>query len=97
MGAAVAARRELLTVPSADVAALIRQDPIGLFDLLRDTLGGAQRGLNMGVGRRRLRRPDGRARLVMARPTRPPYDGAFSRALAARLDSIRTTLAANPR
>ena len=47
--AAVAARRELLTVPSAEVAELVRQDPAGLFDLLREALGGAQAGSAIGV------------------------------------------------
>jgi predicted RND superfamily exporter protein len=31
---------------------------------------------------------DGRRRLIVARPTRPPYDTTFSRALFARLDAI---------
>ena len=29
--------------------------------------------------------PDGRSRLLLARPRRPPYDAEFSRALDARL------------
>src|SRR5205085_9308968 len=47
MHRAVAARRELLSVPSSDVADLIRQDPLGLFDLMREALGGTQAGLNI--------------------------------------------------
>ena len=38
--------------------------------------------------------PDGRSRLVIARPKRPPYDAEFSRALDARLTAIAT---ASPR
>ena len=55
MPAAVAARRELLTVPSAEVAELVRQDPAGLFDLMREALGGAQAGARPRRQRRRLR------------------------------------------
>ncbi len=92
MTPAVAARRELLTVPSADVADLIRQDPIGLFDLLRDALGGAQAGLNIGMGPDGYVTADRRARMIMARPIRPPYDAAFSRELATRLETIRAAV-----
>lgn len=85
---AVAARRDLLTVPSAEVAQLVRQDPVGLFDLLRDALGGSKSGINIGVSSDGYVTPDGRRRLVIARPKRPPYDAEFSRALDARLRRI---------
>jgi predicted RND superfamily exporter protein len=92
MGNAVAARRELLTVPSTDVAELIRQDPAGLFDVLRDALGGAQAGSMLGVSENGYVTADGHSRLVIARPKRPPYDAAFSRALDARLREIQTSM-----
>jgi len=88
MPAAVAARRDLLTVPSAEVADLVRQDPAGLFDLMRDALGGAQAGLGIGVNADGYVTRDGRSRLVIAKPQRPPYDAEFSRALDARLREI---------
>jgi len=88
MPAAVAARRDLLAVPSDDVAQLVRQDPAGLFDLLRDALGGAQSGINLGVSADGYVTKDGRSRLLIARPRRPPYDAEFSRALDARLHEI---------
>jgi uncharacterized protein len=94
MSSAIAARRDLLTVPSADVAQLVRQDPLGLFDLLRDALGGAQAGINIGVGADGYVTKDGRSRLLIARPKRPPYDAEFSRALDARLQQIRMSTAA---
>jgi hypothetical protein len=90
--AAVAARRDLLTVPSAEVAELVRQDPVGLFDLLRDAVG-AKSGINLGVGSDGYVTPDGRRRLVIARPNRPPYDTEFSRALDARLRAIEGAVA----
>ena len=88
MPAAVAARRDLLAVPSDEVAQLVRQDPAGLLDLLRDALGGAQSGINLGVSADGYVTKDGRRRLLIARPKRPPYDAAFSRALDARLREI---------
>ena len=88
MPAAVAARRDLLAVPSDEVAQLVRQDPAGLLDLLRDALGGAQSGITLGVSADGYLTKDGRRRLLIARPKRPPYDAAFSRALDARLREI---------
>src|SRR6185295_15250998 len=49
MRQAVADRRALLTVPSPEIAQLVRQDPLGLFDLMRDQLGGSQAGVNIGI------------------------------------------------
>jgi predicted RND superfamily exporter protein len=94
MRAAVAARRELLTVPSPEVADLVRQDPVGLFDLVRDALGGAQAGFGVGLSADGYVTPDGHRRLVIARPTLPPYDATFSRALDARLREIEHAIAA---
>jgi uncharacterized protein len=88
MRAAVAARRELLTVPSPEIADLVRQDPAGLFDLLRDSLGGAQARFNVGISADGYVTEDGHSRLVIARPKRPPYDNEFSRALDARLRAL---------
>jgi predicted exporter len=92
MREALAGRRELLSVPSPAVAQLVRQDPLGFFDLMREQLGGAQAGLNVGVTEGGYVSKDGRSRLVIAQPVRPPYDAAFSRALMDRLETIRTTL-----
>src|SRR5262249_5971215 len=94
MPSAVAARRDLLTVPSADVAELVRQDPAGLFDLMREALGGTQTGINIGVGTDGYLTHDGRSRLVIARPKRPPYDTEFARALDDRLHAIESSVAA---
>ena len=86
---AVAARRELLSVPSADVAALVRQDPAGLLDLLRSSAAGMESGLGLGAGQDGYVTADHKSRLVMARPNRPPYDSAFSHALDQRLTAMR--------
>ena len=89
---AVAARRELLAVPSPEVAELIRQDPAGLFDLLRDALGGTQAGFGVGFSGGGYVTPDGHSRLIIARPTHPSYDAEFSRALDARLHEIEASM-----
>ena len=67
---AVAASRELLAVPSPDVANVIRQDPLRLFEILRDSVGGTGSGLNIGASPDGIVTADGRARLVIARPRR---------------------------
>ncbi len=96
MRQAVAERRALLTVPSPAVAQMVRQDPLGLFDVMRVQLGGTQAGLHLGVTEGGYITADGRKRLVIAQPARPPYDAQFSRALFARLEAIRTAIAAKP-
>ncbi len=89
MGEAIASRRELLALPSPEIADMVRQDPLGLYDLLREQLGGAQAGANLGGTEGGYVTPDSRSRLVIARPTHPPYDTDFSRALMAALDRGR--------
>jgi predicted exporter len=89
---AVAKSRELLAVPSAEIAEMVRRDPAGLFGLVREALGGTQTGLSLDASSGYLS-GDNRSRLVIAHPTRPPFDAAFSRALDARLQAIRNDMA----
>jgi predicted RND superfamily exporter protein len=96
MERAVADRRALLAVPSPAIAELVRQDPLGLFDLMREQLGGSQAGLNIGITEGGYVTKDGRRRLVIAQPTRPPYDANFSRSLFSRIQAIQTSIAARP-
>jgi predicted RND superfamily exporter protein len=90
---AVAESRELLAVPSAEVAALVREDPVGLLTLLRGTLGNSAALPTLATGRDGYVTPDGSRRLILARPARPPYDADFSRALDARLRVIEQDMA----
>jgi uncharacterized protein len=92
MRAAVAGRRDLLTFPSPAVAAMVRQDPLGFYDLFREQVGSAQAGVNLGVFEGGYATPDSRSRLVIARPARPPYDTEFSRSLALTLERIRVDI-----
>jgi predicted exporter len=93
MDAAVRDSRELLAMPSPEIAAMVRQDPLGLFGLLREGLGDAGGGLNIGVTEGGYLSADGRQRLLIARPRRPPYDTEFSHALYDRLGSIERGVA----
>jgi predicted exporter len=83
-------RRALLAVPSPALVDLIRHDPLGIFDLVRDQLGGTQAGVNFGMTEGGYVTPDSRHRLLIARPVKPPFDAQFSRALGERLERIRT-------
>ena len=85
---ALAARRELLAFPSPETEALVRQDPLGLLDLLRAEIGPGLSGLGATGGSAGYVTPDSRSRLIVARPVRPPYDTEFSRALMARLAAL---------
>ncbi len=87
--AAVRGRRAMLAVPSPAIASMVRHDPLGLYDLLREQLGGAQAGINLGVTEGGYVASDLRSRLLIAKPAQPPFDADFSRALMARLDALR--------
>ena len=83
--AAVTKSRDLLTLPSTQVADLVRHDPLGLYELMREAFGGRAPA---GFGADGYVTPDGLSRLIIAYPSRPPYDTRFSRALDARLRGI---------
>ena len=88
MAGALASTRELLTMPSPAVAAMVRQDPLDLLGLLRQQLGGQRAGITVGITEGGYVSADGRHRLIIAKPRRPPFDTRFSRLLIQRLDAI---------
>ena len=88
MAGALASTRELLTMPSPAVAAMVRQDPLDLLGLLRQQLGGQRAGITAGITEGGYVSADGRRRLVIAKPRRPPFDTGFSHLLMQRLDAI---------
>ena len=88
MTSALASSRELLTMPSPAVAALVRQDPLDLLGLLRKQLGGQRAGIAVGITEGGYVSGDGRRRLVIAKPRQPPFDTRFSRLLMQRLEAI---------
>jgi len=91
LAAAVVSRRELLALPSLQMAEFVRQDPAGLSDLLSEALGRNAHGLSSRLMRGYVSE-DGRRRLLIARPIRPPYDTEFSKALDARLNAIGASI-----
>ena len=84
--------RQLLAVPSESVQRMVQQDPLDWFGLLRQQLGGARAGISLGLTEAGYVSKDGRRRLVIAKPRRPPFDTAFSRQLASRLQQISASL-----
>jgi predicted RND superfamily exporter protein len=89
---ALAAARDRLMLPSADLKALVQQDPLGLLVDLRDRFAGGGLPLAPDAASRGYVSADGRARLVLAKPTRPPFDSAFARALNERVKALRRGL-----
>jgi predicted RND superfamily exporter protein len=92
--AQVAATRELLSLPSPEMAELVRADPLGLLLSLRDRLAGAASGMRLDAASGAYVSTDGRSRLLLARPKRPPFDTEFGQALFARLATIERDVAA---
>jgi predicted exporter len=89
MRAALARSRELLSVPSREVTALVREDPLGLHELLQRQSGTTRSGLPFGLSQDGYVTADGRRRLLIARPAQPPYDTTFAHALFDRLETIK--------
>ena len=77
---AIRSRRAMLAIPSPTVAAMVRHDPLALYDLLREQLRGAQAGIDRAVTSDGYLSSDLRSRLLIAKPVRPPFDADFSRA-----------------
>lgn len=87
MRQALEASRKLLTLPSPAVTRMVSQDPLGLFNLLSAQMGSSA-GVSLGASTSGYVAPDGRSRLVIARPGSPPFDTDFSHRLFARLEAI---------
>jgi len=88
MAAALSRSRDLLAVSSPEVKAYVQQDPLGLLPLLRDRLGGGRALVRFDPTQRGYVSADGRSRLVIANPVRPPFDTAFCKRLFARLATV---------
>ena len=88
-----ASTREFLSLPSPEMAELVRADPLGLLVSLRDRLAGAASGMKLDASSGAYVSIDGRSRLLLARPRRPPFDTAFARALFARIATIERDVA----
>jgi predicted RND superfamily exporter protein len=96
MGAELARSRSLLTVSSPEVKAYVQQDPLGLLSLLRDRLGRGRALVDFDPTQKGYVSRDGRARLVMAKPVRPPFDTAFCQRLFGRLAQVEAAARSAP-
>lgn len=102
VAARVAAARDLLTLASPEIKALVQRDPLGWFELLRPALSGATAALQTDPQRTDgYVTTDGRAQLLLVHPTKPPFDTTYARHLmdavetarAGALDAVADTLA----
>jgi predicted exporter len=91
MAAQLTRSRSLLAMSSPQVKAYVQQDPLGVLALLRDKIGRSQALVEFDPGRRGYVSRDGRSRLVLAKPIRPPFDTDFCKRLFARLSDIEAS------
>jgi predicted exporter len=83
--------RDLLSAPSAQVKALVQQDPLGLFSILRDRIGQDKGFIALDPTQPGYVSRDGRARLLIVKPKGAPFDNEFCKALFARLSLVEST------
>jgi predicted RND superfamily exporter protein len=83
--------RTLLAVPSPEVAAMVRDDPLGFHQLLQEQLGGTS-ALSFASGADGYVSADARSRLLIARPAQPPYDTEFSHRLFEQLKTVAAAI-----
>jgi predicted RND superfamily exporter protein len=83
--------RDRISLAPESMGALAQQDPLDLIGLVRSHLTEQAIPLTFSASDDGYVSPDGRARLVIARPLEPPYNTAFSRTLNAKLDAIWQT------
>jgi predicted exporter len=84
----IAHARELLSVPSSDVKALVQQDPVGLLGLLRDRMGRQNGFAAFDPTQAGYVSKDGHSRLVIVKPAGAPFDTDFCKRLFRRLDAV---------
>ena len=84
----IANARDLLAVPSSQVKALVQQDPLGLLTMLRDRVGREKGFVAFDPTQEGYVSPDGHSRLLVVKPTGPPFDTAFCKALFQRLAAV---------
>lgn len=88
LDAEIAHARDLLSMPSPQIKALVQQDPLGLLTLLRDRIGREKGFLSFDPTQDGYVSRDGRSRLVMVKPKGPPFDTDFCKALFRRLTAV---------
>jgi predicted exporter len=84
----IAHARDLLAMPSAQIKALVQQDPLGLLRMLRDRMGREKGFASFDPTQDGYVSQDGRSRLVVVKPKGPPFDTDFCKALFERLSIV---------
>jgi predicted RND superfamily exporter protein len=87
----IAHARDLLSMPSSQIKALVQQDPLGLLTMLRDRMSREKGFVSFDPTQEGYVSQDGRSRLVMVKPKGPPFDTDFCKALFERLSAIEAT------
>ena len=82
--------RELLTMPSAQVKALVQTDPLGLLTMLRDRMSREKSLVSFDPTQEGYVSQDGRSRLVVVKPKGAPFDTDFCKALFQRLSAVES-------
>jgi len=88
MDAELLRAKDRISLAPESMGALVQQDPLDLVGLVRAHLTEQVIPLTFNAGEDGYVSEDGRARLVIARPIKAPFDTGFSRALNAKLDAI---------
>lgn len=88
MDAELMRTRDRISLAPESMGQLAQQDPLDLIGLVRTHLTGQAIPLTFSASDDGYVSEDGRARLVIARPIKPPFDTGFSRALNAKLDAL---------
>jgi predicted exporter len=86
----IAHARDLLSMPSAQMKALVQQDPLGLLTMLRDRMSREKGFVSFDPTQEGYVSPDGRSRLVVVKPNGQPFDSDFCKALFHRLSAVET-------
>ena len=86
----IAHARTLLSMPSAEVAALVQQDPLGLLSMLGDRMSREKGFVSFDPLQEGYVSKDGRSRLLVVKPKGAPFDNNFCKALFRRLSAIES-------
>src|ERR1700674_420632 len=84
----IAHARDLLSVPSPQIKALGKQDPLGVLTMLRDRMGREKGFVAFDPTQEGYVSPDGQSRLLVVKPKGPPFDTDFCKALFQRLSTV---------
>lgn len=86
----IAHARDLLSMPSSDIKALVQQDPLGLLSMMRARMAREKGLVAVDPSQEGYVSADGTSRLVIVKPNGPPFDTDFCKRLFQRLAAVET-------